>query len=122
MYSSTYYFLQVKRNVGHNLVWWSNEHVDINHLLWLFGNYDIACIWKVRPKLPLTDPKLLGKHKLELSYIGDGRVFLNFWDWAHGNDVCVQIIDGHLVDGNEQVISIKEFISTVEASICKREL
>lgn len=72
--------------------------------------------------------ELEGKHKIELNYPGDGRVFLNYWDWAHGRDVCCQIIDGKLMksnydnEGNElpvTEISFSDFIKLVEESISK---
>lgn len=72
--------------------------------------------------------QIVGKHKLEINYPGDGRVFLNYWDWAHGNDVCCQIVDGRLMksnyddEGNElpsTEISFSEFLQLVESSISK---
>ena len=53
----------------------------------------------------------------------DGRKFLNYWDYMHGNDVCCQIIDGKLFDverdskGNElkyKEVTLAEFIARVE--------
>jgi len=34
------------------------------------------------------------KIQLELNMLGDGRMFLNYWDGAHGNDLTCQIKDG----------------------------
>lgn len=39
---------------------------------------------------------MTGKHKIELNLVEDGREFLNYWDWAHGKDVCCEIRDGKL--------------------------
>lgn len=56
----------------------------------------------------------------------DGRKFLNYWDWKHGNDVCCQIIDGELFkseydeESNEltkKEISFAEFVKLVEAVV-----
>jgi len=75
--------------------------------------------------------KLEGKHQLEINYPGDGRVFLNYWDWSHGNDVCCQIVDGKLMKsvydptGNELPdleISFSQFLALVEDSIKKIEV
>jgi hypothetical protein len=38
----------------------------------------------------------IGSYKMELKFPGDGRVFLNYWDAIHGNDVCAEIRDGKL--------------------------
>ena len=70
--------------------------------------------------------ELIGKHKIELNLPGDGRKFLNYWDWAHGKDVCCEIKDGELFksnfdsDGNElpkTKITFAEFLRLVEESI-----
>jgi hypothetical protein len=56
----------------------------------------------------------------------DGRKFLNYWDWKHGNDVCCQIIDGELFkseydeEGKElpkKQISFADFVKLVEAVV-----
>jgi hypothetical protein len=74
---------------------------------------------------------LEGKHKLELNIVGDGREFLNFWDWAHGNDVVCEIRDNKLFytpqdeKGNElpeKEISMAEFLDLVRESIKKRTI
>ena len=36
-----------------------------------------------------------GDYKIELKFV-DERVFLNYWDSIHGNDVCCQVKDGKL--------------------------
>lgn len=28
-----------------------------------------------------------GKYKLEINFVGDGRIFFNYWDYMQGNDV-----------------------------------
>lgn len=37
--------------------------------------------------------QLEGRYNLELNFPGDGRLFLNYWDWAHGIDVCAEVKD-----------------------------
>ncbi len=74
--------------------------------------------------------ELEGKHRLELNYPGDGRLFLNYWDWAHGNDVCCEVVDGRLMkpnyDGDGELpsteITFNEFLALVEESIQKIKL
>jgi hypothetical protein len=75
--------------------------------------------------------QLEGKENIELNFPGDGRTFLNFWDWAHGNDVVCQIKKGKLMlteyDKNskklpEREISFQEFLKLVKKSILKRKL
>ncbi len=77
--------------------------------------------------------KIEGKHELELKINGegDGRKFLNFWDWAHGNDVCCQIKDEKLFlskydengdDLPEKEITFAQFLELVEQSIMKRRV
>lgn len=64
------------------------------------------------------------KIALELVFTGDGRRFLNYWDYVLGNDVIVEIIDGTMVlsdggdvDGNDgQVVNIHEFVEQVKQS------
>jgi len=61
-----------------------------------------------------------GKIKLELNYPGDGRVFLNFWDSIHGNDVCAEINGaGELIKDGKN-IDFYTFWKEVEDSINKR--
>lgn len=66
------------------------------------------------------------KLQLELNLVDDGRKFLNFWDWKHGNDVCCEIIGGVLFkserdnEGNElpkTVLLLSDFITLVEQSV-----
>jgi len=60
------------------------------------------------------------KIKLELliNEAPDGRVFLNYWDWRGGDDVCAEIKDGKLLaftDGiGEHDISLQDFIDAVK--------
>lgn len=85
----------------------------------------------------MIDPSLVqGDHELELKFVDD-RIFLNYWDSIHGNDVCVQIIDGKLmmfvyspkeveqaeVDGAEievfkqRELTVDQFVEAVKESI-----
>lgn len=77
-----------------------------------------------------------GKYELEL-FFSDDRIFLNYWDSIHGNDVCVQIKDDKLlkfvytpkevedseVDGvdidvlKQKEISLSAFLEAVKDSI-----
>lgn len=72
-----------------------------------------------------------GKHNLEFHVVGDGREFLNFWDWAHGNDVVAEIredklfVTGYDPEGNElpeREVNLFEFLKLVRASIQKRTI
>ncbi len=68
-----------------------------------------------------------GKHNLEINIVGDGRAFLNFWDYVHGNDVVVEIHQGKLwyTPPDEELphtISISEFLNKVADSINKRTI
>jgi hypothetical protein len=80
--------------------------------------------------------------KLEIKFYDDGTGNLNFWDWAHGNDVVVEITtDGRLMksefilndsgkiaeDENGDAmktepveISFKEYMNLVKDSVSKR--
>lgn len=68
------------------------------------------------------------KHTIEFHIVGDGREFLNFWDWAHGNDVVAEIIRSpfHLLwtdpEGNELPITMEHFLNLVRESIAKRNI
>lgn len=61
------------------------------------------------------------KIDVEINFIEDGRVFLNYWNWRNGNDVVCEIIDGKIihkyeVDGEDtfEEISINDFITMVK--------
>ena len=60
------------------------------------------------------------KIKLELviNESPDGRVFLNYWDWQHGDDVCCEIKEGKMLtysDGiGEHEITLQDFIKVVQ--------
>lgn len=57
-----------------------------------------------------------GSYSIELKFVGDGRVFLNYWDIFHGDDVCAEVVDGSLYDDNEE-ISLADFLKKVEKSV-----
>lgn len=66
--------------------------------------------------------KIEGKYNLELNFPGDGRVFLNFWDHVHGEDVVAELMDGKLIaSGSGREISFDQFVESVQESIQKRE-
>ena len=57
------------------------------------------------------------KIELELLITGDGRAFLNRWDFMHGNDTCAEIKEGELYiedrDENISKVSLQEFLNKV---------
>lgn len=61
----------------------------------------------------MKEPK---KVKLELNFPGNGRVFLNYWDWDNGNDVTAELVDGNLYDENQE-ITLQDFIDRVKKVI-----
>lgn len=74
--------------------------------------------------------KVEGKYQIELNYVGDGRLFLNFWNNCGGGDVVCQIRDGKLFlqpldeNGNDlpvREVAFREFLGLVEASIIEPE-
>lgn len=67
-----------------------------------------------------------GKYPLELNFVGDGRIFINFWDWRHGNDVIVELKYGKLFlsryDENaeelpEKEITFAEYVELIKKSV-----
>lgn len=71
--------------------------------------------------------ELTGEYNIELKITESGQMFLNYWDWAHGNDVNCEIRDGKLfimdlVDDkivSDREITIGEFVDSVKRSINK---
>lgn len=65
------------------------------------------------------------KIELELHVVGDGRTFLNFWNWMNGEDVTAEIIDGklHLNTDvyNSKFIELNEFIDMVTSKFKEYE-
>lgn len=57
-----------------------------------------------------------GKYKLEINFVGDGRIFLNYWDYTYGNDVVAEYVDGALYDEKEE-ITLVEFLKRVQKTI-----
>jgi len=69
--------------------------------------------------------------KLEIRFNSDETMFLNFWDWAHGNDVTAEIKNNQILlnqfdeNGEElapKEISIFDFLKLVKTSISQRQL
>lgn len=57
-----------------------------------------------------------GKYTLELNFLGDGRIFLNRWDYICGQDVVAEIKNGELyIEG--KVVFFEEFLSKTIQSI-----
>jgi len=62
------------------------------------------------------EPRL--KIEIELNLPGDGRSFLNFWDYMGGEDVTAEIKDNKLIhQGNE--ITLNDFINKVKDVVRK---
>lgn len=65
----------------------------------------------------MEEPRL--KIELELHVVGDGRTFINFWDWRHGDDVTAELKDNKLYQTNENhevfETSLTDFIFQVKA-------
>jgi hypothetical protein len=65
--------------------------------------------------------EIIGKYNIELNIPGDGRMFLNFWNWYNGFDVCAEIKDGELeieiIGDQTKKIDLKEFLKHVIDSI-----
>lgn len=59
------------------------------------------------------------KIELELNVVGDGRIFLNYWNAINGDDVIAEVKNGELYqednEGNKSIkISLQEFINNVK--------
>ena len=64
------------------------------------------------------------KFEIEYNVVGDGRRFLNYWDWRHGDDVVAEIRNGELFlrvrsdneeeDGTERKVTWEKFLALVE--------
>ena len=55
------------------------------------------------------------KLELELNFVGDGRIFINFWDFKGGDDVVAELKDNKLflVYENNRETTISEFIKLI---------
>lgn len=52
--------------------------------------------------------------KVELELVMGSNIYLNFWNYKTGDDVCVEIIDGKLIDmETDKEITLIEFIELV---------
>jgi hypothetical protein len=87
--------------------------------------------------------KVQGGYELEVKFVDETRVYLNFWDSIHGNDVCCQIKDGKIlqfiyspaeVEADEikdepeiedvfeqKEISLNDFLELVQSSILESQ-
>lgn len=59
------------------------------------------------------------KAEIELHVVGDGRTFLNFWNWQNGDDVIAELKNGKLYisdeDEKESELSLDEFVNKVKS-------
>ncbi len=57
------------------------------------------------------------KVELELHVVGDGRTYLNFWNWKNGEDIIAELKNGKLFQGDEKEVevSLDEFINQVKS-------
>lgn len=64
----------------------------------------------------MDEPRL--KVEIELHVVGDGRTFLNFWNWKNGEDVVAEVKEGKLfmdIDEVETEVSLQKFIDDVKS-------
>jgi hypothetical protein len=66
--------------------------------------------------MSIEKKEIEGSCSIELKFVGDGRIFLNYWDIFHGNDVTVELVDGSLYDDEEE-ITLDEFLSRIKKAI-----
>lgn len=63
------------------------------------------------------------KEKLEVIFDQDGNpCYLNFWDYAHGNDVVCTIRDNRLYARDGSPTTFDQFLQDVKESIGKRKI
>ena len=58
------------------------------------------------------------KVQIELRIVGDGRVYLNFWNWRSGDDVVAKVKEGHLfmdINKVETEVSLQRFIDDIKS-------
>jgi len=58
------------------------------------------------------------KVEIELRVTGDGRTYLNFWNYENGDDVIAEIKDGKLfmdIDELETEVTLKKFIDEIKS-------
>lgn len=84
--------------------------------------------------------KVQGKYGLELKFVDETRLYLNYWDSFQGQDVCCQIKDGKLYkfgyspkeveedepkiddEFKQEEISLQQFVELVQDSILQAEI
>lgn len=54
------------------------------------------------------------KIKLELNVVGDGRTFLNFWNYIDGDDVIAELHNGNLYQDDGTKIDLQQFVDEVK--------
>lgn len=62
------------------------------------------------------------REKIEIILNPDGSLFVNFWDWAHGNDVVGEMksIDDTGINVEGQICTFSEYLKKVQESVNKR--
>ncbi len=64
----------------------------------------------------MTEERL--KIEIELYVVGDGRTYLNFWNWKNGEDVIAEVKDGKLfmdINEVETEVTLQKFIDDVKS-------
>lgn len=56
------------------------------------------------------------KMDIELHVVGDGRTFLNYWNYVDGEDVVAELKNGELHIG-KKVVSLQEFIDSIKKKL-----
>ena len=58
------------------------------------------------------------KIEIEIYVAGDGRTYLNFWNWKNGDDVIAEIKEGKLfmdINEIETEVPLQKFIDDVKS-------
>jgi hypothetical protein len=59
-----------------------------------------------------------GKFEIEINFVGDGRIFVNYWDYMHGEDVVAEFLAGELVCNNE-IITFSQYMDKLKETLSK---
>lgn len=58
------------------------------------------------------------KIEIEILQVGDGRTFVNFWNYMNGDDVVAELKEGKLFQ-DEKEISFQKFVDDVKERVEK---